>query len=207
MDMVQPFYTCREPTSRGCIDLRRLCSCFCCGVEALDIAFGIVLNCVFPSAARTFYTHTIMIASYTTVEQGKALLEAGLDPMTADMKYIGCSEDKLFPDMHKYYPSSDQFINPVLPCWSVARLIALLPDEIVMCETGKMRRQYHLEISKYEPWEYGVCYVHGFYPDESVLKETNSKDSPLDALVEMLCWVMDNHYEDTETQSEIIKNE
>ena len=26
----------------------------------------------------------------------------------------------------------------------------------------------------------------------------------LDALVEMLCWVMDNHYEDTETQSEII---
>ena len=147
-----------------------------------------------------------MIANFTTVEQSKALLEAGLDPMTADMKYIGCSEDKLFPDMHKYCPSFDQFLNPVLPCWTVARLLALLPDHITICETGRTRKQYHLEISKYEPWDYGVCYVYGFYPDESVLKETGGENL-LDALVEMLCWVMDNHYEDTETQSKIINEE
>lgn len=141
-----------------------------------------------------------MIANFTTIKQGEALLKVGLNANTADMKYIGASLDKMFPDLNPYKKT---LFGPVLPCWSVARLLALLPDHITICETGRTRKQYHLEISKYEPWDYGVCYVYGFYPDESVLKETGGENL-LDALVEMLCWVMDNHYEDTETQSEII---
>lgn len=147
-----------------------------------------------------------MIANFTTIKQSKALLEAGVSPQSADsycnkeghlMLLIGQTIPK------KQFPVGNPYI---VPCWSATRLLALLPDHITICETGRIRKQYHLEISKYEPWDYGVCYVYGFYPDESVLKETGGENL-LDALVEMLCWVMDNHYEDTETQSKIINEE
>lgn len=144
-----------------------------------------------------------MIANYTTIEQSKALLEAGLSPLSANDTYRKNPVDgKYFWSQLAFREGHDDG-EEILPCWSATELLALLPDHITICETGRARKQYHLEISKYEPWNYGVCYVYGFYPDESVLKETGGENL-LDALVEMLCWVMDNHYEDTETQSEII---
>jgi hypothetical protein len=147
-----------------------------------------------------------MIANFTTFKQSEALVEAGVNPETADMRY---NPNFFIHDEVELVPYMDKFgrhLDGCYPCWSVARLLALLPDHITVCETGRTRKQYHLEISKYEPWDYGVCYVYGFYPDESVLKETGGENL-LDALVEMLCWVMDNHYEDTETQSKIINEE
>lgn len=147
-----------------------------------------------------------MIANFTTIEQSKALLEAGVSPQSADLCYD--KRGHLILPVWQMIPNKQFFAeNPdAVPCWSAMRLLALLPDHITICETGRTRKQYHLEISKYEPWDYGVCYVYGFYPDESVLKETGGENL-LDALVEMLCWVMDNHYEDTETQSKIINEE
>lgn len=113
-----------------------------------------------------------MIANLTTVEQSKALLEAGLSPLSANDTYRKNPVDgKYFWSQLAFREGHDDG-EEILPCWSATELIALLPDHITICETGRTRKQYHLEISKYEPWNYGVCYVYGFYPDESVLKET-----------------------------------
>ena len=146
------------------------------------------------------------IANFTTIEQSSALFEAGVSPQSADLYYDKWGYLRL--PVQQMIRNKQFFAeNPdAMPCWSATRLLALLPDHITFCETGRTRKQYHLEISKYEPWDYGVCYVYGFYPDESVLKETGGENL-LDALVEMLCWVMYNHYEDTETQSKIINEE
>ncbi len=85
--------------------------------------------------------------------------------------------------------------------------MALLPDEIIVKEEGRKVRHYRLEITKFEPWQWGVDYVFGFYPDEEVKHSSSSMDSPTDAFVETLVWVLQNHLEDKETIDDIIKNE
>lgn len=145
-----------------------------------------------------------MIRIYTTFEQAKALVDAGLDPRTADLSYDSYAFDNNGEHPLIMRKPSGEYD---LPCWSCARLMALLPDEIIIHETGKYRRHYKLEVSKFEPWQYAVNYVFGFYPDEEVLHETYCMDSPTDALVEMLVWVMQNGYEDKEVQHEIAEKE
>lgn len=144
-----------------------------------------------------------MIRNYTTIEQSKALVDAGLNPNTADMCYSYVLDNNAEHPLIMRKPSSEYDV----PCWSCARLIALLPDAITIHEEGKRRMRYTLEIAKYEPWQYAVNYVYGFYPDEQVLHETSSMDSPTDALAEMLVWVMQNGYEDKEVQREIAEKE
>lgn len=143
-----------------------------------------------------------MTKNFTSVGQAEKLVAAGLNPRTADMVYIGSDKDSLFPNLRSYKSYSPS-VEPLIPCWSCANLLALLPDEIIIHETGKLRRHYRLEISKFEPWRYAVSYVYGFYPEDEVLHETDSIDSLTDALVEMLVWVMQNKYEDKEVHNEI----
>ena len=144
-----------------------------------------------------------MIRNYTTIEQSKALVDARLNPNTADMCYSYVLDNNAEHPLIMRKPSSEYDV----PCWSCARLMTLLPDAITIHEEGKRRMRYTLEIAKYEPWQYAVNYVYGFYPDEQVLHETSSMDSPTDALAEMLVWVMQNGYEDKEVQREIAEKE
>lgn len=147
-----------------------------------------------------------MIRNYTTIEKSKALVDAGLDPKTADMRY---NTNSIIHDEVELIPYMDQFGRHLdgHPCWSCARLMALLPDAITIHEDGKRRMRYTLEMAKFEPWQYAVNYVYGFYPDDQVLHETSSIDSPTDALAEMLVWVMQNGYEDKAVQCEIAEKE
>lgn len=60
---------------------------------------------------------------WTTVEQSKKLLEAGLDIQTADMHFWE-SEGKVYT----YIGRGDD--NNCQPCWSLGKLIDLMPKGI-----------------------------------------------------------------------------
>ena len=67
--------------------------------------------------------------AYTTIEESKQLIEAGLDVDTADMHYIKCIRDTdivYIPELLYDDPLSE--ID--YPCWSLAALIDLIPEGI-----------------------------------------------------------------------------
>lgn len=145
-----------------------------------------------------------MIKSYTSIEQSRDLLNAGLDPNTADMRFFRI-DDEYFPDFNPYKESAEKTKTP--PTWSMARLIALLPETIVVNPNSRLRKRFNLEITKLEPWRYAVGYYCGVYPNQETVKEFDCMDSPLDALVDLLAWVMLEGYEDKQIQREIAENE
>ena len=145
-----------------------------------------------------------MIKSFTSIEQGRDLLNAGLDPNTADMRYFRI-DDEYFADLNPYKQSAEKTKTP--PCWSMARLIALLPETIVVNPNSRLRKRFNLEITKLESWRYAVGYYCGVYPNQKTVKEFDCMDSPLDALVDLLAWVMLEGYEDKQIQREIAEDE
>ena len=106
---------------------------------------------------------TNLLYNYTDVEQSKRLMEAGLDPNTADMywatetgrntggKYwapkLGLSpsiQSNLFSFRNGYE----------LPCWSFAALFALLP--VIDYDEPQLK---HLNaVGRCEAGEYRICY-------------------------------------------------
>lgn len=69
--------------------------------------------------------------NYTSLEQSKQLIAAGLDPKTADMHYKEYHiDDKReideFPHVNHY---STNVVNYVHPCWSVGALIAAINSD------------------------------------------------------------------------------
>lgn len=145
-----------------------------------------------------------MIKSYTSIEQSRGLLGAGLDPNTADMRFFRI-DDEYFPDFKPYKESAEKTKTP--PCWSMARLIALLPETIIVNPKSRLRKRFNLEITKLEPWRYAVGYYCGHYPNDEAIIEFDCMESPLDALVDLLEWVMIYGYEDKQIQREIAENE
>ena len=93
---------------------------------------------------------------WTTIEEAKLLVEAGLDPNTADMSYnfVVCkvingnpSEDWL---LQPFSPDENQ-PHKQLPCWSLGALIGLMPP---MLNNGTM-----LSIQKGEDNSYLFTYL------------------------------------------------
>ena len=71
---------------------------------------------------------------WTTLEQSKKLVEAGLNPNTADMYYY-IDELSLIYDDASYSDIVDLFNldgmdDNLTPCWSLGALIGLMPDTI-----------------------------------------------------------------------------
>jgi len=78
---------------------------------------------------------------WTTRDQSKKLLEAGLDPNTADMYYL---EEEGFPKPIPYESKNlEDYLNHLpfwtrehitiskkLPCWSLGRLINIMPSKV-----------------------------------------------------------------------------
>lgn len=149
-----------------------------------------------------------MIRSFTTVEQSKKLVEAGVDPRTADMYYDKYGKLGMPISGRIRYKGFFETYPECKPCWSMARLMALLPDEIVLDKDKRTRRTFVFSIEKFEPWQYSVAYYRHNAQDEiETIWDEIKLDSPLDLLVDCLIWVMTNGYEDKETQREIAEKE
>ena len=76
------------------------------------------------------------IKSYTDIEQSKKLAEI-LPLESADMSWVSCDDGK-----QKYYQAENRKIilnyekNHWLPCWSLAALLDVLPNENMLVKTS-----------------------------------------------------------------------
>lgn len=130
---------------------------------------------------------------WTSIEQSKKLVEAGLDHNTADMlyEYHGNFENDVTD-----YDDSPMVCKPTdedLPCWSLEALIGLLPKTI---ETKKPKNLYFPEIL---PSNNCVAYTALNERKEMVFLKmfatgTESDATLIDNLVAMICWLLENNY-------------
>jgi len=115
--------------------------------------------------------------NYTTIEQSKKLLELGLSSESADMFWFRDDTEipRVFPKDMMHDSASVTY-----PCWSIEALLKLLqPNANLVCE----RKQYF------------VIYRGALFQGS-----TYNYDSPIDALVEMVSYLLENNYLKTEKQ-------
>ena len=95
---------------------------------------------------------------WTTLEEAKLLVDAGLDPNTADMSYnfVVCkvingnpSEDWLLQP----FPPDDNQPHEQLPCWSLGALEKLIPDIIKINDAN-----FHFRVSYDPTHKWSLCY-------------------------------------------------
>jgi len=122
----------------------------------------------------------------TSYEQSKSLLELGLDPNTADMKYdprwdIPVIISEYDYDSHLNY--NPEYENTDIPAWSLTALLALMP-----------KIKFFKDEDAYEPCisRYGdkyICHYNCSGADEHWYIE----DNPIDAAYNMVCWLKENN--------------
>lgn len=101
----------------------------------------------------------LIIMNFTTIEQSQALIEAGLNPETADMWYnYECwTGDEVNGSHMEYgdysdYPTCVEEEESILPCWSTWALIDLLPFEICIGSNKNLTYQLRFGKGKNEFW-------------------------------------------------------
>ena len=143
--------------------------------------------------------------AYTNLEQSKKLAEM-LPLESADMHWAKDFDGRWFVDLAEYTSVKipkyvDKVEEHLLPCWSLAALINLLPSEFT--EKGKYSKTtYLICIRKYALTEdvdlYQIAYGnYKFYEDgNSSWKDminTGEKENLIDAVFQMICWLKENN--------------
>lgn len=125
---------------------------------------------------------------WTTIEEAKKLVAAGLDPSTADMSYnwVECRvrdgnavEDWLLMPS----PIDDRQPYEQLPCWSLGALIELMPKEI------RLYYLYTLNIFTTYGNKHCVSY-HSIC--ENIYAESES--TLIESVVRCMFWLLENGY-------------
>ena len=129
--------------------------------------------------------------NYTSIEQSKKLIEAGLDPNTADMYYVF---DPFIQDINGLNIGKPEEPQDV-PCWSLGALIDLMPDCI------ETKRPKNIWFPSILPASNGVCYegMDGNENKITFLKifstgTDNNNNTMLDNIVKMVLWLLENNY-------------
>jgi hypothetical protein len=134
------------------------------------------------------------IKSYTDLEQSKKLAEI-LPLESADMHYSRDFDDRWFVDLDEYTSVKilkyvDNVEEHLLPCWSLAALLSILPNEIIT--DNKLECHYQIRICKYDGGDnttlYQIAYGNnrgssGSWHD---MINTGEKESLIDCCVQMI---------------------
>lgn len=94
---------------------------------------------------------------WTTLEEARQLVEAGLPAETADMHYLNYADNEFRALTFPYADTSPRISPWVIPCWSLGALVQLLPRTINL--------DYNLLINP-ELW---VMYSHPFSKDVKLM--------------------------------------
>ena len=140
-----------------------------------------------------------MVRGYTTIEQSKKLLELGLDPSAADMCYQYWDKNNDIPvsisytdgvNMIKQTASYDVSYNKkleaLIPCWSLAALIELMPKTII---SEGCCCYLFIDVNNIS-----FDYLSGFAQFNSI-----NADTLLDAAVENVKWLIEQGHIKTKT--------
>lgn len=119
--------------------------------------------------------------AYTTIEESKQLIEAGLDVNTADMFYYrrptGKSKYGVFPDF-KPEGRLEVFTKVDLPCWSLAALLNIIDSNNLVYDISNEKNR------EFEALVYSADYI------EQELKFYHNEHS----IVDMIIWLLKNNY-------------
>lgn len=131
---------------------------------------------------------------WTTLEEAKQLVEAGLPVETADMSYTYDFDDLRYviettPAKNWVVPkyAESTKIKQVLPCWSLGALINLLPLSFQSKEGFNYEYYLHFDIllDKIKP----TYYIKQGHPMVAEKCETI-----IEACVEMIIWLLNNKF-------------
>ena len=128
--------------------------------------------------------------AYTTIEESKQLIEAGLDVNTADM-FWQASED---PSMWEY-DNPQIFVGEkpklmlkwlyAVPAWSLAALLEIIP------------KQLHINNNAWEIYVPVIylgekCVVA--YQHSNIFMHSEYSDTNIEAVYKMVIWLLENNY-------------
>lgn len=121
---------------------------------------------------------------YTTIEQSKKLLELGLSPESADMRWVALNWQET-----EYYVEaiSEGFDVPksYVPCWSLGALLEVLPTHI----------QIKSEVFHYEMMpDFGSCLIQYKNVEGDKILNQSIEDTLLEATYSMVVWLLENDY-------------
>lgn len=126
----------------------------------------------------------------TSIEQSKKLLELGIDTKTADMSWYRPTVMYPFELHTKYIGHMTMEGDELIPSWSLSALLDLMPKD----------RFIDIELSyggfSVDPLEYVEKWFISFENEkdyESDIK-TFSSEHPIDAVFEMVCWLLEKGF-------------
>jgi hypothetical protein len=146
----------------------------------------------------------VTIKSFTDISQSKKLAEI-LPLESADMYFIGHQsiinpKEWEYGDTPKvrgkYIAFDDKRI--FCPCWSLAALLNLLPNEIIT--DNRFECHYQIDIRKHDGGDdttlYQIAYgnnrgLSGSWHD---MINTGEKENLIDAAFQMICWLKENNW-------------
>lgn len=139
---------------------------------------------------------------WTTLEQSKKLVEAGLDPNTADMHYCfeegeGLEEydideitrEHCILDVKGEYAYDEEYMKKhMIPCWSLGRLIELMPKSLQIEGSPSFEIEGHSNEMHYIYYEeaYGVFFPHVIHKE--------CKTTIFESIYSMVIWLLENNY-------------
>ena len=120
----------------------------------------------------------------TSIDQSRKLVELGLNPETSDMVYPAWTlSDTPTDDICKIRTHDFESENDV-PTWSLSALLELMPQRIYMHGAA---HQFRLDRNWDKvTWQCAYDAMNSFIEKKS--------NSPINAVFEMMCWLLENDY-------------
>lgn len=129
---------------------------------------------------------------YTSIEQSKHLIELGLNPSTADMKWRNEKVDNL---IHYTVPFPlEEFelcdLEKDVPCWSLEALLDAMPKEI----TDEYDSKGWLGMCAINVPTWGWIIYYSNDDVDSLALHEEQADTLLEAVYNMVVWLVENGY-------------
>lgn len=133
---------------------------------------------------------------WTSLEQSKKLVAAGLDPDTADMYYFKDQLSLIYENVNYKNIfdlfSDDGMSNNLTPCWSLGALIELMPPYLFGFDRG-------IDLNIYRNMN-GVGWHVSYLPNNIIdmkvddFRQITNGNNAIDSAVEMIIWLLDQNY-------------
>lgn len=135
--------------------------------------------------------------NYTSTEQSKKLIEAGLNPDTADCSYCLMGMD----DNNHYYSKPDWETvedNTDIPCWSTGALLNLMPPYLFEFSRGIDLNIYRNVSNKRWVISYLPNNIESMQKDK--FRQFCFGDTLIDAACDMVLWLLEKGFIKREEQ-------
>jgi len=128
---------------------------------------------------------------WTTIEEAKLLVDAGLDPNTADMSY-NCVECRVCDGnavedwLLRPFPIDDRQPYEQLPCWSIGALVGLIPKNVKVNDES-----FHFCMSYDNTNKWSAVYESAFFRRRFFCSVFPNQ---VELLINVILWLLQNNH-------------